>query len=58
VTRRNPSEVEDGLGEQFESLLPEVERRFQHPGRQRLDDRKALCGTLVTSVAGHAASNS
>jgi transposase len=58
VTRRNPWKVADGLGEQIESLLPKVERRFQHPGRQRLDDRKALCGILITSVADHAASNS
>jgi transposase len=58
VTRRNPWEVEDGLGEQIERLLPKVERRFQHPRRQRLDDRKALCGILVASVADHAGSNS
>jgi putative transposase of IS4/5 family DUF4096 len=47
VAQRRPWEVEDGLWELIEPLLPQVERRFRHPGRKRLDDRKALCGILV-----------
>jgi transposase len=41
-----PWEVEDGLWERIEPLLPVIEGRFRHPGRKRLDDRKALCGIL------------
>jgi transposase len=29
-----------------------VERRFRHPGRKRLDDRKALCGILFVLYTG------
>jgi transposase len=46
MAQRKPWEVEDGLWELIEPLLPTVERRFRHPGRKRLDDRKALCGIL------------
>jgi transposase len=28
----------------IEPLLPRIERRHDHPGRKRLDDRKALQG--------------
>ncbi|WP_428834741.1 transposase, partial [Nonomuraea recticatena] len=38
--------VPDSLWERIEPLLPKVERRTRHPGRKRLDDRKALCGIL------------
>ncbi|WP_424537036.1 IS5 family transposase [Sphaerisporangium viridialbum] len=38
--------VQDSLWERIEPLLPKVERRTRHPGRKRLDDRKALCGIL------------
>src|SRR3954469_16130044 len=38
--------VPDELWELIEPLLPRVERRYRHPGRPRLDDRKALCGIL------------
>ncbi|OOC05593.1 IS5 family transposase [Amycolatopsis azurea DSM 43854] len=44
--QRRPWEVDDGLWERIEPLLPRVERRFRHPGRKRLDDRKALCGIM------------
>ncbi|AIG78226.1 Hypothetical protein AJAP_32740 [Amycolatopsis japonica] len=44
--QRRPWEVDDGLWERIEPLLPKVERRFRHPGRKRLDDRKALCGIM------------
>ena len=46
MARRKPWEVEDGLWERIEPLLPKVERRFRYPGRRRLDDRAALCGVL------------
>ena len=45
-TVRKPWEVGGGLWERIEPLLPVIERRFRHPGRKRLDDRKALCGIL------------
>jgi transposase len=38
--------VPDELWELIEPLLPRVERRYRHPGRKRLDDRKALSGIL------------
>ena len=38
--------VSDSLWERVEPLLPKVQRRTHHPGRKRLDDRKALCGIL------------
>src|SRR4051812_49680310 len=46
MARPKPWEVEDGLCERIEPLLPKVERRFRYSGRERLDDRKALCGIL------------
>jgi hypothetical protein len=52
VAQRRPWEVEDGLWELIEPLLPQVERRFRHPGRKRLDDRKALCGILFVLYTG------
>ncbi|WP_443078979.1 IS5 family transposase [Streptosporangium sp. NBC_01495] len=38
--------VSDELWARIEPLLPRAERRYRHPGRKRLDDRKALCGIL------------
>jgi transposase len=32
--------------------LPVIERRFRHPGRKRLDDRKVLCGILFVLYTG------
>ncbi|MCC3331563.1 IS5 family transposase [Nocardia abscessus] len=52
MAQRRPWEVEDGLWERIEPLLPTVERRFRHPGRKRLDDRKALCGILFVLYTG------
>jgi len=52
VAQRRPWEVEDGLWELIEPLLPQVERRFRHPGRRRLDDRKAPCGILFVLYTG------
>jgi transposase len=53
VAQRRPWEVEDGLWELIEPLLPAIERRFRYPGRKRLDDRKALCGIGVRAVHGY-----
>lgn len=52
MAQRRPWEVEDGLWELIEPLLPEVQRRFRHPGRKRLDDRKVLCGILFVLYTG------
>ena len=52
MAQRRPWEVEDSLWELIEPLLPTVERRFRHPGRRRLDDRKALCGILFVLYTG------
>jgi transposase len=38
--------VSDELWARIAPLLPVVRRRADHPGRKRLDDRKALCGIL------------
>jgi transposase len=47
-----PWVVPDELWARIEPLLPRVERRYRHPGRQRLDDRKALSGILVVLYTG------
>src|SRR4051812_18209007 len=52
MARPKPWEVEDGLCERIEPLLPKVERRFRYSGRERLDDRKALCGILFVLYTG------
>ena len=52
MAQRRPWEVEDSLWELIEPLLPKPERRFRHPGRRRLDDRKALCGILFVLYTG------
>jgi transposase len=52
VGARRPWEVEDGLWERIEPLLPVVRRRHRHPGRGRLDQRKALCGILFVLYTG------
>ena len=49
---RKPWEVDDGLWERIEPLLPVIERRFRHPGRKRLDERKVLCGILFVLYTG------
>ena len=47
-----PWEVEDGLWERVEPLLPVVERRYRYSGRKRLDQRKVLCGILFVLYTG------
>ena len=52
TVRRKPWEIEDGLWERIEPLLPVVERRFRYPGRKRLDQRKVMCGILFVLYTG------
>ena len=52
MAQRRPWEVEDGLWELIEPLLPRPQRRFRNPGRRRLDDRKAPCGILFVLYTG------
>ena len=49
---RKPWEIDEGLWERIEPLLPVVERRFRYPGRQRLDDRRVLRGILFVLYTG------
>jgi transposase len=49
---RKPWEVEDGLWERIEPLLPVVVRNCRHPGCKRLDNRKVLCGILFVLYTG------
>ena len=49
---RKPWEIDEGLWERIEPLLPVVERRFRYPGRQRLDARRVLCGILFVLYTG------
>ncbi len=44
--------VSDELWEVLAPLLPQYERRFRYPGRQRLDDRAALEGILFVLQTG------
>jgi transposase len=38
--------VPDGLWQRIEPLLPKIERNPRRPSRNRLDDRRVLCGIL------------
>lgn len=44
--------VSDDLWGVIEPLIPEVRRRFRHPGRKRIDDRKVLTGILFVLQTG------
>ncbi len=44
--------VDDELWNLIEPLLPAKPRRRRHPGRKRLDDRKALIGILFVLKTG------
>ena len=46
--------VPDELWARIEPLLPVVQRRTDHPGRKRLDDRKVLSGILFVLYTGDA----
>jgi transposase len=52
VGKRKQWEIEDGLWERMEPLLPVVERRYRYPGRKRLDQRKVMCGILFVLYTG------
>ncbi|WP_344329411.1 IS5 family transposase, partial [Streptomyces macrosporus] len=52
VARPKPWEVDDELWAIIEPLLPKVERRTHHPGRERLDDRPVLRGILFVLHTG------
>ena len=41
-----PSLVDDDLWELIKPLLPDTTRRYRHPDRRRIDDRKVLNGIL------------
>ena len=40
------------MWERVAPLLPVVERRFRHPGRRRIDDRRCLEGILFILFSG------
>ena len=44
--------IPDGLWARIEPLLPQAKRRFRHPGRKHLDDRKVLSGILFVLYTG------
>ncbi|WP_243788901.1 IS5 family transposase [Saccharopolyspora gloriosae] len=52
MSRPRPWEVSDELWAVIAPLLPRHERRFRHPGRCRIDDRKALQGVLFVLYTG------
>jgi transposase len=46
--------LDDELWELIQPLLPRTTRRYRHPGRRRIDDRKVLSGilfVLTTEIA-------
>ena len=51
-TARRLWEIEDGLWARIGPLLPVIQRSFRHPGRERLDDRRVLCGILFVLHTG------
>jgi len=48
----SPRLVDDELWELIAPLLPRGRRRYRHPGRRRLDDRKVLNGILFVLTTG------
>jgi transposase len=44
--------VDDQFWQLLEPLLPRPPRRYRHPGRRRLDDRKVLAGILFVLTTG------
>jgi transposase len=47
-----PTLVDDPFWQLLEPLLPRPLRRYRHPGRPRLDDRKVLAGILFVLTTG------
>ncbi len=52
MARQKPWEISDELWQVIEPLLPKHQRRLRHPGRRRLDDRRALQGILFVLHTG------
>jgi transposase len=52
MARWKPWEVSDHLWAVIEPLLPKHERRFRHPGRKRIDNRRTLQGVLFVLYTG------
>ena len=48
----SPRLVDDELWDMIAPLLPRCPRRYRHPGRRRLDDRKVLNGILFVLTTG------
>jgi transposase len=44
--------VDDQFWQLLEPLLPRKPRRYRHPGRKRLDDRKVFTGILFVLTTG------
>lgn len=44
--------VSDELWAVIEPLLPQVQRRFRHPGRKRIPDRQVLTGIIFVLQTG------
>jgi hypothetical protein len=47
-----PALVDDELWELIQPLLPRRTRRYRHPGRRRIDDRKVLTEILFVLTTG------
>ena len=45
-------ELDDELWNLIEPLLPRTTRRYRHPGRRRIDDRKVLSGIVFVLSTG------
>jgi transposase len=45
-------ELDDELWNLIEPLLPRTTRRYRHPGRRQIDDRKVLSGILFVLSTG------
>jgi len=50
--QQQPWIIPDELWDRIEPLLPQVKRRYRHPGHKRLDDRKVLSGILFVLYTG------
>jgi transposase len=48
----SPRLVDDELSDMIAPLLPRCPRRYRHPDRRRLDDRKVLNGILFVLTIG------
>ncbi|WP_405559521.1 transposase [Streptomyces sp. NBC_01180] len=53
MSLRKPWEIGDESWSVVEPLPPKQERRYWHPGRKRIEDRKTLQGCAVRSLHGY-----